>query len=137
MRSWQRFVATLFLTILVPASVLGAPLVYCVSAGHRAVELPCISTNTTLISASEVDGAEGSGCGLCLDLKIVPTGHIEQAPSAKLAIGLVDNSPQANCPPMPTSRQPWAWARSRAKRVSDHLVANDQLAALRTVVLLN
>lgn len=149
MHRWQRFVAALFLVVFVPANVLAAlPLVYCISAsGHRALEfvssIPGYSAEyepAQAAGSAAVDAVAAESPGRdCLDIGIVPTGQIlEAASNAKPAfLGSAGGSPQARGPFVKAALAPPAPVGERSKIRAAGCVGNDQLAALRTIVLLN
>jgi hypothetical protein len=149
MRRWQRKIATLLLLVFVPANIAYAlPLVYCLGTdGHRAIELAqgvgshCVERGQLHATDLSVEGhdasAENSG-DHCVDAKLVTPGqHVQRTADGKA--GAV---PLAGTPPNLLSVSPETLAHEPSQHrncsaSNGRCLANDQLAALKTVFLLN
>ena len=149
MRRWQRKIATLLLLVFLPANVAYAlPLVYCLGTdGHRAIELAqgvgshCVERGQLHAPDLSVEGhdasAENSG-DHCVDAKLVTPGQNVQRTADGKAVAI----PLTGTPPSFLSVSPETLAHEPPQHrdcFASHgrRLANDQLAALKTVFLLN
>lgn len=140
----RRLIATCLLLCFVPASLASAlPLVYCLgSDGHRAIELlesashHCIDERRHSVARVSDRCAADRTTRNCIDLRLVPNAQISQRttqPDAAVSGGIEDLSVQVRIAPEISA----AWQESGPAWVIDNAaVANNQLAALKTIVLL-
>ncbi len=140
----RRLITACLLFCFVPASLASAlPLVFCLgSDGHRAIELlesaphHCIDERRHSVARVSDQFAASGTIRDCIDLRLVPDAQISQRtaePDAVLSGGIEDLSVPVRIAPEISA----AWQESGPAWVSDNAaVANNQLAALKTIVLL-
>lgn len=140
----RRLIATCLLLCFVPASLASAlPLVYCLgSDGHRAIELlesaphHCIDERRHAVARVSDRCAAGRTTRNCIDLRLVPNAQISQRtaqPDAAVSGGIEDPAVHVRIAPENLA----AWQESGPAWVIDNAaVANNQLAELKTIVLL-
>ncbi len=149
MRRWQRKIATLLLLVFLPANTASAlPLVYCLGTdGHRAIAFAqgvashCGERGplrTTDVSVRGHDFTAGNLDDRCVDAKLLPPGQNVQ----RTADGKTVAVPLAGTPPNLLSVSPETLAHEPSQHrncsaSNGRCLANDQLAALKTVFLLN
>ena len=149
MRRWPRTIATLLLLVFVPANIAYAlPLVYCLGTdGRRAIEFaqgvgshgdeqgPVRATD---LSVEGHDASAENSDDRCVDAKLLPPGQNVQrtADGKTVAVSLAGTSPSVlRASPGALAHEP-PQQRDCVASIGQRL-ANDQLAALKTVFLLN